>query len=188
VAHPRHRLALTNVSPHTAHALADLLTPRLRLHRFVSEDAVPLFAFMSQPSAMKHTYLAPSLAQCLARLRAYEAMRPVLGFAPWVVRTSDKGELVGWGGLSIDPDEPVWGLEVSYALAPNAWGKGYATELVQHALAQAFGVLNAPEVHAYARPENAASIRVLHKCGFRLLRHEHTHQRHHYLATAARAA
>lgn len=169
-------------------ALAGITTRRLELRRFVKEDAGPLHAFMSQASAMRHTYVAPSFEHCLARLDAYEAMRPVLGFAPWVVRTAGGGEPIGWGGLSIDPDEPDWGLELSYAFAPNAWGRGYATELAQFALAHAFGVLKAPEVHAFARPENAASIRVLHKSGFMLLGHEHTLERDHYLATLASAA
>lgn len=143
---------------------------------------------MSDASSMRHTYVAPSVEQCLARLSAYEAMRPTLGFAPWVVRPLESGQVIGWGGLSVDPEEPEWGLEVSYAFSPGVWGKGYATELVMYSLAHAFSVLNAPKVSAFAKPENQASIRVLHKSGFRLLRYEPSLQRNHYLATVASAA
>jgi RimJ/RimL family protein N-acetyltransferase len=137
---------------------------------------------------MKHTYIAPSLEHCRVRLSAYEAMRGTLGFAPWVVRTARDGQVVGWGGLSIDPEEPEWGLEVGYAFSPVAWGQGYATELVQFSLAHAFELLAAEEVHAFARPKNEPSIRVLHRSGFRLLRYEPSLERNHYLVTVASAA
>jgi len=165
-----------------------LRTQRLLLSPFQGEDVAPLFAFMRDASSMKHTYIAPSLAHCRTRLCAYEAMRARLGFAPWVVRTSQDGQVIGWGGLSIDPEEPEWGLEVGYAFSPAAWGQGYATELVQFSLGHAFGVLAAQEVHAFARPQNEPSIRVLLKSGFRLLRYEPSLGRNHYLVNGARGA
>lgn len=143
---------------------------------------------MSDAQAMQHTYVAASLEQCAARLSAYEALRLTRGFAPWVVRISDSGELIGWGGLSVDPAAPQWGLEVGYAFTPSAWGQGYATELVRFSLEHAFGALAAPEVHAFARPENLGSVRVLEKCGFKFLRHEVSLARNHFLALTPGAA
>ena len=160
-------------------------THRLVLHHFQEEHAKPLFEFMRDADAMKHTYVAPSYEKCLARLSAYEAMRPTLGFAPWVVHTAREAKLIGWGGLSVDPEKPEWGLEVSDAFAPHTWGQGYATELVMHSLAYAFGVLSANDVHAFAKPQNAASVRVLLKCSFGMLRYEPGLERNHYLATRA---
>jgi RimJ/RimL family protein N-acetyltransferase len=97
-------------------------------------------------------------------------------------------QVVGWGGLSVDPEEPEWGLEVSYAFAPAAWGRGYATELVRFSVAYAQGPLSAREVHAFARPENTASLRVLAKAGFSYLRFESTLERNHYIVTVPNAA
>lgn len=165
----------------TSTAAAELVTPRLVLRPFRDDDAQPLFDIMGDAHAMRHTYVAPSLEHCRDRLRAYEAQRPTLGFAPWALRLRMTGDLIGWGGLSLDPDEPEWGLEVSYALAPRAWGQGYATELVQFSVAHAFAVLSAQEVHAFAQPHNTASVRVLSKSGFALLRHEPRLQRDHFL-------
>lgn len=167
---------------------AVLSTARLVMRPYVPDDAPALFAFMRDAVAMQHTYVAPNLAHCQARLAAYEAMRPTLGFGPWTVASLETGHIVGWGGLSVDPQEPQWGLEVIYAFAPSAWGRGYATELVLAALATAFGALSVAEVHAYARPQNAASLHVLHKCGFRLLRFEPLLERQHLVATAAGSA
>jgi [ribosomal protein S5]-alanine N-acetyltransferase len=167
---------------------ADLNTQRLILRPYEPGDALALFGFMSDAKAMRHTYVAATLEQCAARLGAYEAMRTTLGFAPWVARGEETAEVIGWGGLSIDPDEPAWGLEVSYAFSPSVWGKGYATELVKRSLGFAFGVLSAPEVHAFAKPENTRSVRVLEKCGFGMLRYEPSLKRHHYLVTLPSAA
>lgn len=165
-----------------------LFTPSLLLRPFDAADAGALFSFMGNASAMQHTYVAPTLEHCATRLSAYEARRAFLGHAPWVVREISTNDVVGWGGLSLDLDEPDWGLEVSYAFAPSAWGRGYATELVQASLGHALSVLRAPVVHAFAKPENAASVRVLEKCGFRFLRHEPSLQRDHFVVQLHQSA
>ena len=163
-------------------------TPNLCLRPYEPGDAPALFHFMSDPKAMQHTYVAPSLEHCAERLGGYERMRLKSGFAPWVVRRLETSEVLGWGGLNVDPEAPQWGLEVGYAFARAAWGLGYATELVQFSLTYAFGVLAALEVHAYAKPANTASHRVLGKCGFNLLRYEPSLERNHYLRSAPSAA
>jgi [ribosomal protein S5]-alanine N-acetyltransferase len=86
--------------------LEPLRTVSLVLRPFAESDLPALYAFMSNPAAMQHTYVATTSEHCLARLSAYEAMRPTLGFAPWVARNLSTHEVVGWGGLSIDPQEP----------------------------------------------------------------------------------
>ena len=57
-------------------------------------------------------------------------------------------------------------LTVGYALAPEVWGKGYATEALSAAIEAGFALTNAIEMLASAHVENAASRRVLDKCGF----------------------
>lgn len=159
-------------------------TARLFLRPYAPTDAPALFGFMRDALSMQHTYVAPSLEHCRARLAVYEASRTRLGFAPWVARSSEEGKPIGWGGLSEDPEEPAWGLEVSYAFAPAVWGRGFATELVQSSLEFAFGRLAAAEVHGFAKPQNTGSVRVLQKCGFCHLRFEPRLQRDHYLVHA----
>ncbi len=93
-----------------------------------------------------------------------------------------ESEIVGWGGLNVDPHDSGWGVEVSYFFAPAWWGRGFATELVRASLAHAFGGIALREVSAFARPESAASIRVLEKAGFAFLRFEPRLERNHYVA------
>jgi [ribosomal protein S5]-alanine N-acetyltransferase len=150
--------------------LTELSTERLALCAYEPDDAAVLFAFMSNASAMRFTYIASSVASCHERLQRYEDSRPTLGYAPWVVREKEGRQVVGWGGLSIDPEEPEWGIEVSYSFSPSAWGKGYATELVSFCCSHAFEVVGATSLQAFAMPENRASLRVLEKCGFGYVR------------------
>jgi RimJ/RimL family protein N-acetyltransferase len=57
-------------------------------------------------------------------------------------------------------------LTLGYALAPEVWGKGYATEAALAAIEAGFALTDAVEMLATAHVENAASRRVLDKCGF----------------------
>jgi RimJ/RimL family protein N-acetyltransferase len=164
---------------------APLFTARLGLRPLEAQDPPRLFAFLSNAQAMQHTYIATSLAECTQRLQTYEAQRGLHGFAPWVIEARGSGEVIGWGGLSIDPEEPHWGIEVSYAFSPTVWGQGLATELVTASRDHAFARLGLGELRAFARPENQASVRVLTKCGFERLRFEPSLQRDHFRIAAA---
>jgi RimJ/RimL family protein N-acetyltransferase len=164
---------------------APLFTARLGLRPLEAHDPPRLFAFLSNAQAMQHTYIATSLAECTRRLQTYEAQRSQHGFAPWVIEARASGDVIGWGGLSIDPDEPHWGPEVSYAFSPAVWGQGLATELVMASRDHAFARLGLGELRAFARPENQASVRVLTKCGFQRLRFEPSLQRDHFRIAAA---
>ena len=56
--------------------------------------------------------------------------------------------------------------EIGYWLGVPYWGHGYATEAVRALIDQAFGDLGHEAVEGGARTTNAASRRVLEKCGF----------------------
>ncbi len=165
---------------------AKIRTTQLLLRPYCAADAPSLFGFMRDAAAMQHTYVAGTLEQCAARLAAFEKQRADLGFAPWVATAGSQQDIVGWGGLCVDLEEPAWGLEVIYAFAPAWWGRGLATELVRASLVFAFGHTAATEVHAYAKAANSASVRVLQKCGFTRLGHEPRLARDHYVVRSAR--
>ena len=155
-------------------------TERLTLRAFGEEDIEPLYAIMSDPVAMQYTYIAPSKEQCVQRLQAYAALEEALGYAPWTVISREEEQVIGWGGLNIDPFDPGWGVEVSYCLDPAYWGKGYATELVAAAIEVGVGTFQLPTIMAFTHVENVGSARVLEKCGFRLLGYEPRLDRNHY--------
>ena len=57
-------------------------------------------------------------------------------------------------------------LTLGYAMAPEVWGKGLATEAALAAIETGFALTDAVEMLATAHVENPASRRVLDKCGF----------------------
>jgi RimJ/RimL family protein N-acetyltransferase len=60
-------------------------------------------------------------------------------------------------------------LALGFALAPEAWGKGLATEAAEAMIDAAFGLTPTVEILASVRVENEASKAVLAKCGFAVI-------------------
>jgi [ribosomal protein S5]-alanine N-acetyltransferase len=161
-----------------------LKTARLTLSPFAADDAVPLFEMLRDGNAMKYTYVASTLEECTARLQAWESRRARFGYAPWVVRLTDSGAIIGWGGLGNDPADPHWGAEVIYAFAPSAWGKGIASELVTFAVSLGLRTHQLDHVDAFVHPDNMASHRVLQRNGFTPLGFEPALHRDRYRLSA----
>jgi RimJ/RimL family protein N-acetyltransferase len=161
-------------------AAATRHTSRLILREFRSSDVDALFEIQGDREYMRFTYASPSREACAAWLQQYVDAAPQTGFAPWTVLHRGEQRIIGWGGLSIDPTAPQWGPEVSYFIHRDYQGAGFATELVMAALTYGLAELELPHIAAFTRPENAASIRVLLKCGFEWIRYEPTLDRNHY--------
>ncbi len=85
------------------------------------------------------------------------------GFGMYMLSERDSGVPAGRAGLKRAGDA----VEVAYALVPGCWGKGYATEIARALLALGFGQLLVDALAAVALDGNAASCRVLEKCGMR---------------------
>jgi [ribosomal protein S5]-alanine N-acetyltransferase len=153
---------------------------RFTLSPHENKDSAPLFRILRDPESMQFTYVAPSLEACSTRLVAWEAQRPKHGFAPWVVRLTCTSEIIGWGGLGVDPEDSEWGPELVYAFAPSAWGKGLATELVAYTLIHAFTERGLSRLEAFVHPDNKASIKVLQRAGFRFCAYEPRLQRNRF--------
>jgi RimJ/RimL family protein N-acetyltransferase len=155
-------------------------TLRLTLRAFQDDDIDPLFAIQGNHDAMRYTHVAESRQDCAHWHRTFAALESTCGFAPWTVVLRAAGCVIGWGGLSIDPFDPGWGVEVSYYFHPAYWGRGYATELVRATLQYGFDVLALEVIGAFVRPANVASVGVLEKCGFTLRGYEPRLERNRY--------
>ena len=57
-------------------------------------------------------------------------------------------------------------IELGYALTPDFWGQGLATEIAAASVNLAFQQLSVPDVVTFTLPTNLASRRVMEKCGF----------------------
>jgi ribosomal-protein-alanine N-acetyltransferase len=87
------------------------------------------------------------------------------GFGATLFRERTTSRPIGWGGLQHSTIGIGDCLTVGYVVAPDSWGRGYATEIATASVAHAFDALGAAEVHASVLSTNRASRRVLEKAG-----------------------
>jgi RimJ/RimL family protein N-acetyltransferase len=86
-----------------------------------------------------------------------------LGFGYWVVRNRKTREPLGGAMLMVRATGAK--VELGFALARAAWGRGIATEAARALIDHAFETLDVPELEAFTHPDNAASGAVLRKAG-----------------------
>ncbi len=96
-------------------------------------------------------------------------MWPLLGFGFWVIEDRESGAYLGEGGF-LDASRGITGLadipEVGWVCAPDAAGRGIATEAMQAVLSWADKHLDVPRTGCIIAPGNAPSLRVAAKLGF----------------------
>ena len=85
------------------------------------------------------------------------------GFGFWIFSDA-AGAIVGHGGLFRSPREEGE-IEVGYALKPDYWGHGFATEITRLSLKVGFEQVGLGRIIGIAQAANAASRRVMEKCG-----------------------
>ena len=148
-------------------------TERLTLRGHRLDDFADSAAMWAEPLVIRHIGGRPfSGEEAWTRLLRYVGHWALLGYGFWNVRERGTDRFLGEVGIldgKRELDPPFGGApEIGWALSPPAHGKGYATEAVRAAIAWAaehFG----PKVRTVCmiHPENAASIRVAQKVGFR---------------------
>jgi [ribosomal protein S5]-alanine N-acetyltransferase len=141
---------------------------RLRRERPWQEHARLYEDLFADPAVAKALW--PHEGRERAGERALEVLRRDIehwqshSFGPWVFFELATGMFVGRGGLRRSVIAGSECVEVLYALRPDVWGRGYASEIalvsVQHARA-----LQIREVVGLAAVGNHASRRVLEKAG-----------------------
>jgi len=84
-------------------------------------------------------------------------------YAMWMIERADGAHV---GDLCFKGLAPDGVAEIGYGILDEHQGQGYATEAVAAALDWAFAHPDVTAIEAEAEAENAASLRVLAKCGF----------------------
>ncbi len=116
-----------------------------------------------EPTHDKSFYTAPGQRRLIrADLRGF---RQGTGLRLWIF-LNDDGNLIGNVALTNIVRGPFLSCFLGYRLDAEASGHGYMSEAVNLMLRVAFGRFGLHRVEANVMPRNAASIRVLEKCGF----------------------
>ncbi len=146
-------------------------TERLLVRRFTLSDAESFFLLNSNARVMQFIRPVKNREECDAFLAAninFYLDTSVLG--RFGVFEKESGCFLGAFSYLYLAGESDFHL--GYALLPEAWGKGYATELVKSGLDYFFKHSQQKEVFAITEKEHLASQKVLYKAGF-LLKGEH---------------
>ena len=125
---------------------------------------------------LRSLYQDPRVAETLGGMRTDEWVAERLafelghwsehGFGAWVFVDRGSGAFVGRGAVRhaqvLDGDQ----VELGYALRPEHWGRGLATEMAGAMVAVARDEIRLPELAAWTLTTNRASHQVLEKTGF----------------------
>ncbi len=147
-------------------------TARLRLRGHRVGDFGDCAAMWGDATVARHIGGRPSSAEeSWARMLRYAGLWALLGYGYWAVEEKASGRFVGDVGFADfkrDVQPSFDGApEIGWVLAPWAHGVGFATEAVGAAVAWGDGHFGAPPTVCMIDPDNAASIRVAEKCGYR---------------------
>jgi RimJ/RimL family protein N-acetyltransferase len=88
------------------------------------------------------------------------------GFGLWLFHETFENRFVGRGGLRHVYVDGQFEVELSYALIPEFWGLGLATEMAVAIVVIGFEQLGLKEIVSFTLSSNRASQRVMEKVGF----------------------
>lgn len=146
-----------------------LETARLKLRRLSIHDAGDIFDYASDPDVSKyvlwehHRTIADSKSYLKHVLFLYEKGIP----ASWGIVLKEDNKLIGTGGFQ------WWSVadskaEVGYVISKSYWNKGCMTEALEEILRFGFEQMALERIEAKCFIQNAASERVMEKCGMKL--------------------
>jgi [ribosomal protein S5]-alanine N-acetyltransferase len=140
-------------------------TPRLVLRRPLAGDAEAVFSGWASDAIATRLMSWPrhrSVADSQAFLDFSDSEWETWPAGPYVIELASTGDLIGSCGFAFRKRELA---EVGYIIARGAGDWGYASESLMAQIAAA-GPLAPVTLEAAVHPDNAASLRVLEKCGF----------------------
>ncbi|MGB0338205.1 GNAT family N-acetyltransferase [Pseudomonas sp.] len=151
----------------------ELYTERLYLRQLEAGDWDLFLALHTDPTVIQYVCDAPSETETRER---FESRLPhwLPGSRHWlclVVFDRQSGCAVGVTGLKLEPDEQAT-AEVGYLFLSGQHGKGYGFESLQRVMDYAHDILGLKVLKAVVTEGNAASCRLLEKCGFVFERRE----------------
>jgi RimJ/RimL family protein N-acetyltransferase len=144
------------------------LTARLTLRPIAAGDLSLLGSIFTDPRTTAHRPdpRPETMAECRQRLDRYLEHWARHGYGIWTLEQD--GAAIGLGGLT--HRDGFAGLNLSYHVLPDHWGRGYASEFAAAAGDIALQDMGTARVIGVVRHVNLASRRVLEKAGLTLER------------------
>jgi [ribosomal protein S5]-alanine N-acetyltransferase len=145
-----------------------LESSRLILRPFREADCAALAAIHCRPEVAR--FVMPggvpqsTMREAFDNIAAAMGHWALRGHGRWAVDERATGRMIGRCGYNDFPYE--WpGLELGWTFHPDVWGRGYATEAANAAVAWGFGVAKFETIIHLIAPENTASQAVATRLG-----------------------
>ena len=146
-----------------------LLTDRLILREYVADDWRAVQAYQSDPRYLRYYAWTErpeaDVRAFVDRFVAQQSEQPRTRFQLAVVLKPD-GPVIGSCGIRMAGPR-AHEADIGYELAPEHWGRGYASEAARAIVAFGFDELRVHRIWAECVADNVASAHVLEKLGMR---------------------
>ncbi len=144
-------------------------TERLLLRPLVLDDLEQFAALHRDPEVTRFVRALDRI-QAAERLRGNEREWHERGHGFWAVVGRTRGLFLGRVGFKYWPQFAE--TELGWTLRRDAWGHGYATEAGRACLDWGFTTLPVPYITAMINADNARSLGVARRLGFRVMRED----------------
>ncbi len=147
-------------------------TQRLFVRQFQPDDLDDFAALCADPQVMHFVGDGATLPRSEVErwIRICQEKYATRGYGTSAVFEKATGAFIGYCGVVRAPGNDF--DELIYVYHVTAWGKGYATEAGRAMIEYVFGRSALDRIYATIHPDNAASIHVATKLGFRYDRQE----------------
>jgi RimJ/RimL family protein N-acetyltransferase len=159
--------------------------PRLEGERLVlrglrKKDAPAVFRIYRDPEVIRYWSSPPhkDISESESLIADTQTQFSARTMLEWGAALATTNEVIGTCTL-LNIDISHRRAEIGYAFAREFWGRGYASETVELAIAFAFGPMDLHRIEADVHPDNAGSLRLLEKQGFR--REGYLRERWHHM-------
>jgi ribosomal-protein-alanine N-acetyltransferase len=147
--------------------IPQLTGSRLRLRAVAAHDVDALFALHSDTRVMRYWSHPPwtDRSQAADRIEQLAHERGTTELYAWAATLDRDDTLIGTCSL-FALQRAHARCDIGYALSPDYWGRGYASEMISLALDHAFERLDLRRIEADIDPRNTASCRLVERAGF----------------------
>lgn len=146
--------------------MTTIKTSRLVLRPIVESDLDAIFEYASNPNVGPNAGWEPHKTK--DETRELMQMLFLNQESVWGITLLGEDKVLGTLGLLEDPKRQYDRVRMlGYSLDEGYWGKGYMTEACQAVIEHGFEKMQLDLISIYCFPFNAASKRVIEKCGFK---------------------
>jgi len=152
-------------------ACPTLETENLILRPFKDEDVHGFFSMMDSREVRDALHVPDDYgpSEAFKDMAAWLGQWELRGTGHWSLEEKNSGRFVGRAGLH-QPERHDWpGVEVGWALHPDFWGHGYATEAGAAATSYGFERLGVGKLFSCILAENHRSQAVAKRLGFEFM-------------------